>query len=1025
MSGANDPAAWALANRFRFQPPEGDELVPRRRVQRALRARRDGRVVVLTAGPGFGKTTALAIAAAEGRLDPDGEDVWLACVPADQEASSLLAGLAVAMGGEGAATVDDVLALVARRSPRRVGLLLDDVHVIPRASGGAEALSDLIERLPPHAGVAMAGRAEPPVALARLASQGRVVTVDESQLTLTPDELRDLGLEGAESSGGWPALVALARRAGRLSDYVWEEVVSALGPRDRDRLATLVALGRAEGWLLDELSGPEEDLALDQLPLVHRRGPELEAHSLWEERVDALDTPAGVDRRRVAALDALIGHGRPGAAVDVALRGVDGDHLDRALRAALTAFETPPAPALHAWREALAGRPASPAIALARGLAARDDDPASLVAIERFEAAADGFQAADDPVGETVARAQIIACAYSRGEPALALPQLPRLVELAPRDERASAIALLGQAAVTVTLGDPEGAREVLARVPADDLPTELRNVADYFDFAVATQLGHDACDVADRLSRLPRELPGATESFASSRIRAGRLDELRPLLDEEPPDGIGTRATHQWAVWRLAAAVLLGRPDVARRRWATAEATLPEAGNARFYAEIAQIALAAGDGSRQQVRAELDRVLEQHPMAAIGAGPYALVAGVVAWLRPDQAAHWDRDRMGPMLRRDLDLAAALVAAEEGDLRPMAMVAWPESAGALAAALLPMGAGLFLAAAHAAGRPEAEKTTAELFAALGPYGREQVARWRSHPDPRLGDAAARLCRTVPAPPAEERRLGLLGPTTLSIGATESSHPDLRRERVRSLLAYLVVHRRTTRDAVIAALWPDADEGAGRRRLRTTLNRLLGVLEPERGPGAAPWFVRSFGESVELEPRGLVVDTDTFEAQVAGARALDDDGLLSDAADAYRSAAGWYRGPFLADAAWDDWSATVRHRLQELFVASATRGAQLLAGRGDHEAASALAARVIEVEPWSERAHAVAVRSRRALGDEAGARRAARRALDALEEVGGPSDAGLARELLASAGPGGSAPTPRPHDEAAEPSPDEA
>ena len=85
-----------------------------------------------------------------------------------------------------------------------------------------------------------------------------------------------------------------------------------------------------------------------------------------------------------------------------------------------------------------------------------------------------------------------------------------------------------------------------------------------------------------------------------------------------------------------------------------------------------------------------------------------------------------------------------------------------------------------------------------------------------------------------------------------IGDAETDHDDWRRERVRSLLGYLVVHPDATREAVMAALWPEATEEAARRSLRSTLNLLLGVLEEGRTGGDAAYFVRA--DSTRIPPR---------------------------------------------------------------------------------------------------------------------------------------------------------------------------
>ena len=64
-------------------------MLVRPRLLATLRGRFDRRVTVVVAGPGFGKTTLLAQALSENRLDPLGIDHWVTCEPDDAAASVL------------------------------------------------------------------------------------------------------------------------------------------------------------------------------------------------------------------------------------------------------------------------------------------------------------------------------------------------------------------------------------------------------------------------------------------------------------------------------------------------------------------------------------------------------------------------------------------------------------------------------------------------------------------------------------------------------------------------------------------------------------------------------------------------------------------------------------------------------------------------------------------------------------------------------------------------------------------------
>jgi LuxR family maltose regulon positive regulatory protein len=211
---------------YRFAPPRsGRPLIRRSPLLRRLHRRWDHRVTVVTAGAGFGKSSLLAQALDENALAPRGDDRWLGCGPADAEARSLAEGLATVLevdlpqaeagGGDPGELASALAAAVWARSPRRICLVLDDVHEIPDGSTAAALLAQLVEALPTNGHLVLAGRHEPPVALARLAAQGRISRVGEHDLAFGDDELsafaalRGVPLDRLRGLAGWPALAEL------------------------------------------------------------------------------------------------------------------------------------------------------------------------------------------------------------------------------------------------------------------------------------------------------------------------------------------------------------------------------------------------------------------------------------------------------------------------------------------------------------------------------------------------------------------------------------------------------------------------------------------------------------------------------------------------------------------------------------------------------------------------------------------------------------------------------------------------
>src|SRR6266487_2913287 len=102
-----------------------------------------------------------------------------------------------------------------------VALVLDDVHALHNSECRA-ALSVLADHVPVGSRLALAGRAEPPLRIARLRAEGRLLEIGPADLSLTCDEasslLRNVDLTLGEDevaelhrrTEGWPAGLYLA-----------------------------------------------------------------------------------------------------------------------------------------------------------------------------------------------------------------------------------------------------------------------------------------------------------------------------------------------------------------------------------------------------------------------------------------------------------------------------------------------------------------------------------------------------------------------------------------------------------------------------------------------------------------------------------------------------------------------------------------------------------------------------------------------------------------------------------------------
>ena len=121
-------------------------------------------------------------------------------------------------------------------------------------------------------------------------------------------------------------------------------------------------------------------------------------------------------------------------------------------------------------------------------------------------------------------------------------------------------------------------------------------------------------------------------------------------------------------------------------------------------------------------------------------------------------------------------------------------------------------------AAREGGTPDPSTSSrAEVVRAFLP------ARWIADMAAAGGHAAALVGPADPDAGGPTIHVQLLGPVQLLRDGVPVTSPELRRGRVRELLADLALHRGASRESIAAELWPDLDEAAADRNLYRAKN----------------------------------------------------------------------------------------------------------------------------------------------------------------------------------------------------------
>ena len=1007
-------------------------VVDRPRLDALLPVISTTRCTTIVAGPGFGKTTLIEQWSATTPM------AVLVCAPSDRALPAFARRVAEAIrlrvpawrgrapdasAGPDVGRVDaqraesfaaGLIGSLGRHLTRPLVVVFDDVDTLA-GSEGALFLDAFVRHAPRSLPVVLAGRAEPPIRLARLRAAGDVFDLGPEDLAFTAEEVDHLAARLGVPQGtardihaltaGWPVATRLALEtiaAGGASDlgsgatplllsYLAEELFADQSPEDRELLGTLAHLGPVDPRVVEAVGFPDAPERLAEFVgrglMVEQRGSKVgvvpvvarylldeapqpvervitvhAAASRWyaerREPFEALAHAAAAGDlplvRRVAADfgRALIAGGRAADLIDVIGDMAASDPaLERLLGDALQAVGD--------WDGALATYsravpeegPIDPGVAWRIGLIHYLRGELEL-AVGVFERGGEGSLAD---------RAMLLgwwaAAAWVGGDAEtcrwLAGAALEAALE--SRSDAALAAAYTAQAMVAALEGDRRANETLYQRA---------------LDHAVA------AGDVlqqvrihVNRGSRLLEE--GAFEAA---------IDECGVALDLADLGGyVSLRALA--TANRGQAHLGLGRIDEALADFEIARVIWGRLGSRQVAYALESMGhvnrlrgnLVGARAAYEEARAVLEPVGDQQGLVPTIAG----LARVLVDEDPDAALELASAAVGAgtvLGHVDALLALAEVHLARGEST--------EAAGAAERALT-----IARSRRDRAGMAEAIELRCVAGGAEPAALAESVRTWADLGNP-LGRARARL-RMVQLGAAGRDVLGAVSDTFRALGARRllaeanalAGGPDpgpvwiqtlggfrvvvdgdpvgpevWQSKKARDLLKVLLARRGRAvhREELIEILWPDDDPSKTTNRLSVALSVVRSVLG-DRGADT-PGCLEADRTSVRLAVDRVGIDLEAFHADVAAGYAAARDGDDDVARAHYRRAESRYVGDFLEEDPYEDWAVAEREQARQAYLDGARWLAADATARGDLGEATRLRFRVLRLDPYDEPAH---------------------------------------------------------------------
>ncbi|HSH79730.1 MAG TPA: BTAD domain-containing putative transcriptional regulator, partial [Herpetosiphonaceae bacterium] len=196
--------------------------------------------------------------------------------------------------------------------------------------------------------------------------------------------------------------------------------------------------------------------------------------------------------------------------------------------------------------------------------------------------------------------------------------------------------------------------------------------------------------------------------------------------------------------------------------------------------------------------------------------------------------------------------------------------------------------------------------------------------------------------------ADGLHIQLLGGFRVLLGERAIAESDWRLRKAAGLFKLLALapNHQIHRERVLERLWPDLEPRTATNNFHRTLHALRRILEPDR---PSTWL-RLQDDLLTLGQPGQVwVDVQAFEAACATAR-----GACAPAP--YYAALELYAGELLPADRYEDWAASRREHLHDLYLGLLLDLARLHEARQELPAAIDALRRVVEGEPAHEEAH---------------------------------------------------------------------
>ena len=195
----------------------------------------------------------------------------------------------------------------------------------------------------------------------------------------------------------------------------------------------------------------------------------------------------------------------------------------------------------------------------------------------------------------------------------------------------------------------------------------------------------------------------------------------------------------------------------------------------------------------------------------------------------------------------------------------------------------------------------------------------------------------------------------MGEFTVLRGTRPVPEAEWKSRRAKSLLKLLVAHegQRLPREQAMDLLWPGTGGGKDPAMFNALLHRLRRAIEPKAAKDV--FCIQQEEGMVGLNSSSVWTDAGQFRLHLRHAARLRSQNRKSELLQEYERAIALYRGDFLADDVYEEWSGAMRDQLRAAYLQALEDAGELADGSGDRDKALQLFERMFLAEPSNEKA----------------------------------------------------------------------